>query len=244
MNRIIATIEVRMTSSRLPGKPILKANGITMLDHLINRLKNIEIIDEIVVATTENSDDDVLVKIAKEAKVAFYRGDEHNVTGRVIEAAQHNNANTVVQITGDCPIIDHNLVDQVIRVFLNNNADFVSIGNVRSYPDGMDVSVFKLSTLIKSYEMTSDEKHREHVSLHIRENPEIFSQINFVAPKKMFWPELGLTLDENEDYLLIKKIIENFSDNPLFSCEDTIDFLRKNPDLINLNKDVERKIVI
>ncbi|MBD1141566.1 glycosyltransferase family protein [Pelagibacterales bacterium SAG-MED32] len=233
-----------MTSSRLPGKPILKVNGVTMLDHLINRLKNVDIIDEIVVATTENSDDDVLVKIAKEAEVAFYRGEEHNVTGRVIKAARHHDAKTVVQITGDCPIIDHNLVDQVIRVFLNNNSDFVSIGNVRSYPDGMDVSVFELSTLMKSYEMTSNEKHREHVTLHIRENPEIFSHINIMAPKKMFWPELGLTLDENKDYLLIKKIIENFSDNPLFSCEDAIDFLRKHPDLINLNKDVKRKIVI
>ena len=162
---------------------------------------------------------------------------------RVIEAAEKVNADLIVEITGDCPIVDTRLVSQMINIFLNNNVDYVNNVDIRSYPDGMDVQVFKLETLKRSSVLTYNQKDREHVTLHIRKNPQLFSRINVVAPDELFWPKLGLTLDEYEDFILLKKIIENFfaKKKENFSCRDVLDFLNENEELLKINKKVKRK---
>lgn len=238
-----AIIEVRMTSSRLPGKPLLEACKKSMLEHLILRLQKSKLLNKIVVATTTNKSDDPIVNLAKKIGVNYFCGDEDDVMKRVIGAASSVNTDVVVEITGDCPLIDPSLVDQAISIHKNNNADYVSNAHVRSYPDGMDIQVIELKALKKSYEMTNDPLHLEHVSLHIRENPEIFSHINIVAPPELFWPELGITLDEERDYILIKEIFEHFHKeaNTFFSCYDIINFLSKNKELTKINQDVMRK---
>ncbi len=240
--KIIATIEARMTSSRLPGKVLLPASGIPMLQHLVNRLKSVPSIEEIVLATTTNISDDPLVLFARQMKITYYRGSENDVMDRVIGAAASVNADIIVEITGDCPIIDPNIIEQVIRTYKYNKVDYVSNVSIRSYPDGMDVQVFSLNTLIKSGKMTNESLDREHVTLYIRNHPEIFSHINLVAPPELHWPELGLTLDEKSDYELLKFVIEHFADkNKNFSCYDVIRFLRNRPDLVKINYDVKRK---
>lgn len=240
--KIVSTIEARMTSSRLPGKPLFKANNISMLAHLVRRLKSIEIIDEIVLATTINKEDQPLVDEANKLGIKSYRGDEHNVMKRVIDAAESANADIIVEITGDCPIIDPKIIRQSIEIFINGKYDYVSNGAQRSFPDGMDTQVFLLETLKKSYTMTNSLLDYEHVTLHIRNNPDIFSHFDMIAPVELFWPELGLTLDEEDDYILIKNIIEHFGDsNDLFSCSDAIEYLKKNPHIVDINKSVQRK---
>ena len=206
--KIIATIEARMTSSRLPGKVLLTAAGRTMLEHQINRLLSVPSLDGIVIATTTNRADDELEKLSIKLGVGCYRGSESDVMTRVIETAENVGADVVVATTGDCPIIDTQIVEQTIRVFVANNADYVSNGHIRSYPDGMDTQVLWLDTLKRSAEMTNDALDHEHVTLHIRNHPEIFSHIHLVAPPDLHWPELGLTLDEPRDYKLLKKVIE------------------------------------
>lgn len=241
--KIVATIEARMTSSRLPGKVLLPANSRPMLYHLVQRLKRVESVQEIVLATTINAADDPLVEYARKINIAFYRGSEDDVMLRVIGAAESVNAEIIVEITGDCPIIDPLIVEQTIQMYLfNNDCDYVSNAHVRSYPDGMDTQVFRLSTLKKSAQMTNDALEHEHVTLHIRKHPEVFRHLNLVAPPDLFWPELGLTLDEQKDYLLLKSIIEYFGDsNPYFTCKEVIQFLKTRPDLLEINKDVVRK---
>ena len=162
---------------------------------------------------------------------------------RVMDAATFVNADIVVEITGDCPIIDPEIVEQTIRMFDVHNADYVSNALIRTFPDGMDTQVFKLNTLKRSEAMTKDPLDREHVTLHIRNNPKLFSHVHLVAPPDLHWPELGLTLDEISDFYLLKKIIEYFvkKKNPLFSCADVIRLLRKNPEYIKINEDVIRK---
>ena len=194
--KIIATIEARMSSSRLPGKVLMEAAGTPMLYHLLKRLSKAQFIDDFIIATTDNPKDDQIINFANSHNFKFFRGSEDDVMSRVIGAAEFMNAELVVEITGDCPLIDPSIVDQVISTFLNNDVEYVSNVDVRSFPDGMDVQVFSLKTLKKSASLTKDEKDREHVTLHIRKNPEIFSRINFVSPPELFWPELGLTLDE------------------------------------------------
>lgn len=240
--KIVATIEARMTSSRLPGKVLLDAAGKPMLQHLINRLRAVPSINSIVLATTINAADDVLVEFASRHDVLVYRGSELDVMGRVIGAARLAQADVVVEITGDCPIIDHDIVEQTIQMYLHNDAVYVSNGHIRSYPDGMDTQVFSLDALIQSSAITNTPLDREHVSLHIRNNPALFPKLTLIAPPSLHWPELGLTLDEEADYKLLKKIIEKLAPvNPLFSCLDVVRLLRKNPDWVAINQAVARK---
>ena len=233
-----------MTSSRLPGKVMLPANGKPMLEHLVSRLKQVKSIQEIVLATTINQTDDCLVKFAQQQGIAWFRGSEEDVMLRVIGAAESVDADIVVEVTGDCPVIDPLLIEQSIQMFLCNSCDYVVNGHIRSYPAGMGVQIFSLETLKRSAEMTNDPLDHEHVTLHIRNHPELFSHVYLIAPPDLFWPELGLVLDEQKDYELLKKIIEYFGDaNPYFSCREVIELLKSKPEWVAINKDVRRTVI-
>jgi len=241
--KIVATIEARMTSSRLPGKVLLPAAGKPMLHHLISRLRKVPLIQEIVLATTTNVTDDVLVDFAEKEGIACFRGSEKDVMSRVIGAAESVKADVVVEITGDCPIIDPEVIEQTIQIFLHNSCDYASNVVVRSYPIGMDTQVFRLDVLKRSFSMTNLSLDREHVTRHIRQNPELFRLIHLVSTQSLFWPELGLTLDEPKDYELLKRIIEYFDvRTDSFTCSEMIQLLRiQHPEWVKLNEDVQRK---
>ena len=239
--KIVATIEARITSSRLPGKVLMPVLGNTMLQHLVTRLRAVPSLDAIVLATTSNPADDLLEAFANREGIACFRGSEDDVMQRVIYAAASVGADLVVEITGDCPIIDPEIVEQAIRMFKVNDAAYVSNAQVRSYPDGMDVQVFRLDTLRQSAALTTERLDREHVTLHIRNHPELFPHVHLVAPPAIHWPELGLTLDEQADYELLKRIIEHFGGKPLFSCMDAVQLLRDRPEWLAINQAVQRK---
>lgn len=240
--KIVATIEARMTSSRLPGKVLLPAANRPMLEHLVNRLKKVTFLDAIVLATTINESDDVLAEFAKENQIFVYRGSEEDVMARVIGAAKSVSADVIVEITGDCPIIDPEVIEQTIQLFRYNECEYASNVQVRSYPIGMDTQVYRLATLERSYAMTQEALDREHVTRHIRLHPELFKQIHLVAPARLWWPELGLTLDEQGDYELLRDIIEYFSDKLDFSCGDVLELLKTvHPEWLILNQHVKRK---
>ncbi|MES2510099.1 MAG: glycosyltransferase family protein [Pseudomonadota bacterium] len=239
--KIVATIEARMTSSRLPGKVLMPVLGAAMLQHLVTRLRAVPSIDAIVLATTVNAADEPLAEFAAAQGIACFRGSEDDVMQRVIDAAESMQADIVVEITGDCPIIDPQIIEQAIRMFKAHDAAYVGNAQIRSYPDGMDVQVFRLDTLKQSAALTADPLDREHVTLHIRNHPEIFPHVHLVAPPEIHWPTLGLTLDEQADYELLKRIMGHFSDKPLFSCLEAVTLLRANPQWLAINEDVRRK---
>lgn len=231
-----------MTSSRLPGKVLMPALGQPMLHHLVARLRAVPSIDEIVLATTTNVTDEPLVEFANKENIRVFRGSENDVMARVIGAAEFAGADVIVEITGDCPIIDPDIVEQTIRMFKVHNAAYVSNGLARSYPDGMDTQVFSLGSLKRSAAMTDDPLDHEHVSLFMCKHPELFPHLNLIAPPSLHWPELGLTLDEPADYELIKRIIEYFGESkPLFGCLDAIRVLHEKPEWVEINRAVERK---
>ena len=239
--KIVAIIEARMTSSRLPGKHMLTVHETPIIMYLINRLKKSKHINEIVVAITKNSPDDILEEYFKANKINFYRGSEDNVMLRVIEAAQTYSADIICEVTGDCPLIDYRLVDELINKFLESDVDYACNG-LKGLPDGMGSQVFTLDAIRKSYNLTNNRLDREHVTLHIRNNPDIFSVISLPTKPKLKWPKLGSTLDEKEDFELIKKIIQNFESRIIdVSCEEIINFLRENSELIKINRNVIRK---
>lgn len=232
-----------MTSTRLPGKVLLPAGGKPMLSHLVNRLRHVPSLNEIVLATTINDTDQVLVDFAKEEGIRCFRGSEEDVMSRVVGAGEFAQADVIVQITGDCPIIDPAIVEQTIRLFLHNDCDFAGNAEIPGYPIGMGTLVFKLSTLKTSFAMTIDKLDREHVTRHIRLNPQLFKGIKLPPPPDLDWPDLALTLDEQADYVLLKTIIEYFGDRKsLFSCNDVIILLRSiHPEWATINQEVRRK---
>lgn len=239
--KIVATIEARMTSTRLPGKVIMKVRNKPLLEYLVDRLKKIKSIDDIVLCTTTKKTDDVLLKLSKKLKIKIYRGSENNVLKRVYYGAKKYNANTIVQITADCPIIDYRIVSKAISLFKNNSLDCVSNSFIRSFPDGMDVNVISMEALEKTFSMAIDKNHKEHVTLFIKDNPNKFKIKNMIAKNNFFCPQLGVTLDEKKDFLLIKKIINYFYDkNYYFSCQDIIKIVKKKG-WMKINSAVKRK---
>lgn len=240
--KYVATIEARMSSTRLPGKVLLPASGKPMLQHLVERLKQVDLLSDIVLATTVNQSDDVLETFAHEMGLSYFRGSEADVLSRVIGAAEHFGADVIVEISGDCPIIDPELVSQCIEIHKKNNVDFVSNAAISSYPGGMDVSIFSLDILKKSEAMVKDDLNREHVCLNIVQHPEIFSHLNIVAPPKLYWPELHVVLDELKDYELIRHLIEKLSgQDPYFDCYQIINYIKLNPNVRQINSKVNRK---
>lgn len=240
--KVVAIVEARMTSSRLPGKHLMKIKEKPILGYLLDRLNLVEDIDEIVVAMTIRTEDDELAKFVNNKGYKVYRGSEEDVMGRVLEAANAYDADVICEITGDCPIIDTNLVSQLIQTFLqNNNIEYVN-NCCFGLPDGMGGQVFSIQTLEDSYRQTQNKLDREHVTLHIRRNPHLYRPIYMVPLTKHKWPGLGLTLDELADFELLTAIIENFNDREIiFNCEEVLEFLRMNPALVSINAKIVRK---
>ncbi|SDH62289.1 cytidylyltransferase domain-containing protein [Propionivibrio dicarboxylicus] len=240
--KVVATIEARMTSSRLPGKVLMPAAGEPMLAHLVRRLRAVPSIDAIVIATTINDSDQAIVDFAHANGVACFRGSENNVMERVLGAATSASADVIVEITGDCPIIDPDIVEQTIRMFFGNSVDYMSNAVVRSYPDGMDVQVFHLETLKTAARSTTNQLDLEHVSRFIYQHPDIFRIGHLIAPPSLHWPDLGLTLDEATDYQLLRNLIEFLAPtNPIFGCGEAIQTLRERPEWVDINRRVIRK---
>ncbi len=243
--KLSCIIQARMNSKRLPGKVMMKINNEYMIDHLINRIKKIKLIDEFIVSTTKNNKDTKLVRHCRDKKYKYFRGSEKNVLDRIYKTALRFKCEIIVFITADCPIIDYKIIIKIIKYYQKNSEKFDYVGNsfIRSFPDGMDVHVFPIKTLIKNKKLVNNDLEKEHVTLGIKNRPHIFRIKNIIANKNLFWPELGLTLDQKEDFNLIKKIFLYFDSkkNYFFSCKEIISLLKKKKNWLKINKNVIRK---
>jgi spore coat polysaccharide biosynthesis protein SpsF len=242
MPRTVATIEARMTSTRLPGKVLKEAVGKPMLELMIERLNRVPSLDGIVVATTTNAADDPIEALARRLGVGLWRGSENDVLSRVLDAATRHGIDVIVETTGDCPLIDPAVVEDCIRVYRAAKVDYVSNVLDRGYPVGMDTQVFATSVLADVARRTSDPADREHVSLYIYRHPEIYSLRNVPAPPTLARPDLALTLDTPEDYALIQAVFEAlYPNNPAFTLADVLALLDRRPELAAINTHVRRK---
>jgi spore coat polysaccharide biosynthesis protein SpsF len=242
--KIVSTIEARMTSSRLPGKVLKPVLGQPMLKLLIERLQRSQEINEIVVATTINAADEPICRLAEKLGVGVHRGSEDDVLTRVLEAAQSHQGDLIVEITGDCPLLDPQVIDRCIKLFRENSFDYVSNTLKQTYPRGLDVQVFKTATLAKVAELTKDPVDHEHVSLYIYQHPETFTLHNMVCDPAISRPNYRLTLDTEDDLALITKIYEAlYPRNPHFGLRDMIELLDRNPSWTALNAHVRQKEV-
>lgn len=239
---VTAIIQVRMGSTRLPGKVLKKVLGKTMLEHQIERVKRSKTIDQIILATTTNLEDKKIVRLGRKLKVEVFAGSETDVLDRYYQAAKKFGANnTIVRLTGDCPLLDPAVVDQVVNFYKKNKKKFDYASNVRppTFPDGMDVEVFSFAALEKSWQEAKLPSEREHVTGYIANHPEIFRIGNLSYKKDL--PRLRLVLDNKDDFILIRKIfISLYLKKKTFDLSDIIKFLEKNPKLTLINSHIQR----
>jgi spore coat polysaccharide biosynthesis protein SpsF len=232
-----------MTSTRLPGKVLAQAEGQPLLAHMIARLRRCQQLDEIVVATTVRPTDDPVADLARGLGAGVFRGSEEDVLSRVLGAARAYDAELIVETSADCPLIDPEVVGEVISRFADGDADYCSNTLERTYPRGMDVQVFPTAVLGEVDRLTDDPADREHVSLYIYEHPERYRlrSVTAAAPRHT---DARLTVDTPEDLALIRAILAELSGgNPAFGLSEILDLLDARPDLLALNSSVEQKPV-
>ena len=221
-------IQARMNSKRLPGKVLLKVNNKTMLEYLIERVKKIKSTKNIIVATTLNKNDNKITNLCNKLSIKYFRGNEKNVLNRIYLAAKKYKSKNIIFITADCPIIDYKIINRMIIVFKKKKYDYIGNSFVRSYPDGMDAQIFSFKTLERASKIAKTPLEKEHVTLSIKKNFTKFKIKDVIANKKLFWPDLGLTLDQIEDFQLIKNLLVYFRNkNYFFGCQEVINLLRK-----------------
>ncbi|MBN3039638.1 MAG: glycosyltransferase family protein [Candidatus Omnitrophica bacterium] len=242
--KIVATIEARFASTRLPGKTLLKIMGKPTLELIIERLKQSRYIDQIVVATTINPDCDGIEYLTKRLGVGCFRGSEEDVLDRVLKAAKAYKTDIIVEMTGDETLIDPKIVDETIQYYLNNDFDYVSNILDRRYPRGLDTQVFSRSVLEEVSRLTDDPADRENVSLYIYEHPKKYSLGSVKAPDDLNHPDWRWTLDTKEDFEFIKTVYEAlYPLKKYFDAYDILDFLNKNPQVLEINRKIVQKAV-
>ena len=208
--KIIGIIQARMSSTRLPGKVMLEAVGKPLILHVLERVSRCRYLDEIWLATSEHGSDDTLATRVEAEGYKVFRGSLQNVLSRFWQIAKRREADAVVRLTGDCPLHDPDLIDSVIRYFLENRGEVDYVSNVLppTYPDGLDTEVFSFPVLDLAYHNATAAYDLEHVVPFIRrKSGDAGRSANLVGPAD--FSHLRWTLDEPEDYLLIKAIYED-----------------------------------
>jgi spore coat polysaccharide biosynthesis protein SpsF len=242
MTKIVAIVQARMGSTRLPGKVMMDLLGEPVLVRDINRLRRSKLLDEVIIATTNLPADDKIVSLCKDRGWAYSRGDEYDVLDRYYQAAQAFTADVIVRITSDCPMIDPEIVDRVIRTYLDfPGIDYVSNSlPPRTFPRGLDTEVMSFEAIEHAWTEDADPKLREHVTPYIYRNPEKFKirgVVNAIDLSIHRW-----TLDTPEDLLFIQTVYEHFG-NDYFTWMEVLEYLDKHPDVVKINSDIPQKAI-
>jgi glutamate-1-semialdehyde 2,1-aminomutase len=234
--KIVAIIQARMGSTRLPGKVLKKLTDKSIINIIVSRLGKSRWINEIYVATSDNAENDILCKEVECLDISLLRGSETDVLERFYLTACAACADVVVRITGDCPIVDPNVVDQVIKLFFETNADYASNIEPPTFPDGLDVEVFSMCALEKAQCEAQSSYDREHVTPFIRNGD--FRKANLTNIHDV--SSLRLTLDEPEDLKLLTAVFKFFEPDIYFKFDQVVEFLKQNPVQLQTNSNLIR----
>lgn len=240
-----AIIQARTSSARLPGKVLKElpyASNITCLEQVIRRVKKSKKLNDIIIATTKEKEDNEIINIVKKEDVKYFRGSKENVLSRYYFAAKENNIDLIVRITSDCPCIDADITDLTIDGHINKMADYTTNSLVRTYPHGLDVEVFNFNALEKAYKNATKDYEKEHVTPYINRNPQIFKINEMKAPKELYVPDIRVTLDTEEDYALLCVVFDYlYPKNKYFNAYDIANLFNKKPWLKLINKKIMQK---
>jgi len=226
-----------MGSTRLPNKVMKPINGVPMIELLLTRLVRAKEIDQIIVATSEDERNIPLVEHVRKLGYTCEQGSENDVLDRYVQAAAKHKADVVVRITGDCPLVDPDLVDQVIRQFKSENVDYFCNTNPPTYPDGLDIEVFTFKALERASRETTDPFDREHVTPYLRKVDK------FKAPAMQHSEDLSAlrwTVDEPADFVVIEKVFQHFHPSMDFTWVEVLTLQNEQPELFNINQHLIR----
>ncbi|MGA9471848.1 MAG: aminotransferase class III-fold pyridoxal phosphate-dependent enzyme [Terriglobales bacterium] len=233
---VVAIIQARMGSTRLPGKSLAEIEKHPMLWHVIQRVKRARLVDRVVVATSTSPADDAIEAMCHESGTTCYRGSEFDVLDRFYTAARAEKAAQVVRITADCPLIDPEIIDRVVRRFQRGDVDYASNVMVRTYPDGLDTEVCSFSALEKAWHEATKSSEREHVTPYLRIGK--FRTANIECDSVSLYQHYRWTVDEMEDLEFIRAVYRAMRGKVNFGMKDVLELLEKSPGLEKMNSEI------
>ena len=231
-------IQARMGSSRLPGKVMMEIDSKhTILDFMINQLEYAKLVDRIIIATSKKAEDDIIETFCKKNTIDCFRGSENDVLDRYYQCAKKFSSKVIVRMPADKPLLDPNVVDQVISEFNNNNYDYITTFLPSTFPSGTEVEIFAFSALEKAWKESVLPSEREHVTPYIHKNPEKFQISNFendIDLSNFRW-----AVDEKDDLLFVKKIVSKLNKKPIL-INDILNVIKNEPKIFEINLNVNR----
>jgi spore coat polysaccharide biosynthesis protein SpsF len=227
-------IQARMASTRLPNKIMKPLAGKPVLWHVVERCKR-SMADQVIVATSINRENNVIEEFCKKYNCPCFRGSEEDVLERYYESAKKYGVDIIIRITGDCPLISPEVINNLIKKFQGEEVDYLGNLAQRSFPRGLDCEIFSFKALEKAHKLAKEKPHREHVTAFIYSHPEMFKISSIIAEDKLNRPNYRLCIDTKKDYFLLSKIYDKFYKGNLIKMEDVIKFLDKNPKLAKIN---------
>ena len=241
--KVVAIIQARVSSTRLPRKVLQELAGQPMLTHVVNRTRRAKSLDAVVVATTTEPADDVIVSLCQERDWPFFRGSEEDVLDRYYRAASSFKADIIVRITSDCPLIEPGIIDKVVNEFLScyPEVDYVSNNLIHTFPLGLDVWVISFNALEKAWQYDDNPAWREHVTPYIDRQPEKFKIRNVANATDYSY--MRWTVDTPEDLTFVRKIYEHFQKDT-FNWEEVLHLLKLHPEWLEINRHVQQKVVL
>jgi len=237
--RVVAIIQARMGSSRLPGKVLQDIGGSTMLARVVRRTQRAASLDEVIVATTVETDDEVIVAECRRLSVPVFRGDKEDVLDRYYQAAQAYHAAIIVRITSDCPLIEPEVVDQVVRACLDAQADYASNTLQRTYPRGLDTEVMTLSALELAWRQATEPYQRIHVTPYLYQHPDQFKLLSVTDDQdhsRYRW-----TVDTPDDLASVREVYRRLGNDDAIRWTQVLDLLVRESQLAELNRAIEQK---
>jgi spore coat polysaccharide biosynthesis protein SpsF (cytidylyltransferase family) len=236
---ILAILQARTSSTRLAGKVLKEIAGKPMLEHQIERINRSQLIDKLIVATSIDRSDNVLEELCHKIGIDCYRGSLDNVLDRFYQAAKIYKPAHIVRLTGDCPLTDPQIIDQTIQFYLDGRFDYASNCQDPSFPDGLDVEIFKAGALEEAWKNATLPSETEHVTPYIKNHPDIFRIGSFRGKEDL--SHLRWCVDEPEDFEFATRIYEElYSKNPEFLTDDILHLLEQKPELTKINTGIER----
>ena len=237
--RIVAVVQARMGSTRLPGKVLADVCGRSMLARVVDRVRRARRVDEVVVATGIGPDNDPILCECRRLAVACFRGDEHDVLDRYHRAAKTHSAGAVVRITSDCPLIDPEVIDRVVGEFQRELPDYAANTLTRTYPRGLDTEVISTDALARTWRDACEPYQRAHVTPYVYQHPELFRLLEVTADADRSahrW-----TVDTPEDLNFVRAVYGRLDALGHFSRHDVYRLLDSDPSLAGINRDVHQK---
>nr|WP_294795225.1 glycosyltransferase family protein [uncultured Mucilaginibacter sp.] len=236
---IIAIVQARMGSSRLPNKTLSLLAGKPLIWHVFNRISYSKKITKAILATTVNPKDEVLIDWANRNEIDAFRGSEDNVLERFYLAAKPYNPDLIVRVTADDPFKDPFVIDKVITYCVQEGLDFACNNNPPTFPEGLDTEVFKFKALELAYNKSASDFEKEHVTQFFYRNPDLISQGNVKSESDKSW--LRWTIDKEIDLQMARIIYDNlYKEGDIFNYQDILNFLDNNEDVAKMNLLVER----